>query len=122
MLTGRVLEGMKSRGIPSMALDMPKLRGRPPNGRGNFEITYDLEMAAREIADIYKRRRQVKLFFKWIKQILSDEDTQEQARTEGSTGYGPLPSNQPTLGAIPGAGNLSPLTYSQYAINWVIHK
>jgi hypothetical protein len=31
-------------------------------------ITNDLEMAAQDIADIYKRRWQVELFFKWIKQ------------------------------------------------------
>jgi IS4 transposase len=30
-------------------------------------ITNNLEMGAREIADIYKRRWQVELFFKWIK-------------------------------------------------------
>jgi hypothetical protein len=30
-------------------------------------ITNDLEIAAQDIADIYKRRRQVELFFKWIK-------------------------------------------------------
>jgi IS4 transposase len=33
-------------------------------------ITNDLEMTAQEIADIYKRRWQVELFFKWIKQNL----------------------------------------------------
>jgi IS4 transposase len=33
-------------------------------------ITNDLEMRAQEIADIYKRRWQVELFFKWIKQNL----------------------------------------------------
>jgi hypothetical protein len=33
-------------------------------------ITNDLEMGAQEIADIYKRRWQVELFFKWIKQNL----------------------------------------------------
>jgi putative transposase len=29
-----------------------------------------MEMGARDIADIYQRRRQVELFFKWIKQNL----------------------------------------------------
>jgi transposase len=33
-------------------------------------ITNDMEMEAQEIADIYKRRWQVELFFKWIKQNL----------------------------------------------------
>jgi hypothetical protein len=33
-------------------------------------ITNNVEMGAREIADIYKRRWQVELFFKWIKQNL----------------------------------------------------
>jgi hypothetical protein len=33
-------------------------------------ITNDLQMGAQEIADIYKRRWQVELFFKWIKQNL----------------------------------------------------
>ena len=33
-------------------------------------ITNDLEMGAQDIADIYKRRWQVELFFKWIKQNL----------------------------------------------------
>jgi IS4 transposase len=33
-------------------------------------ITNDLEMGAQEIADLYKRRRQVELFFTWIKQNL----------------------------------------------------
>jgi hypothetical protein len=33
-------------------------------------ITNNLEMTAQEIADIYKRRWQVELFFKWIKQNL----------------------------------------------------
>jgi hypothetical protein len=33
-------------------------------------ITNDLETGAQEIADIYKRRWQVELFFKWIKQNL----------------------------------------------------
>jgi hypothetical protein len=33
-------------------------------------ITNNLEMEAQEIADIYKRRWQVELFFKWIKQNL----------------------------------------------------
>jgi IS4 transposase len=33
-------------------------------------ITNDLEMAVQEIADIYKRRWQVALFFKWTKQNL----------------------------------------------------
>jgi hypothetical protein len=33
-------------------------------------ITNDFEMAAQDIADIYKRRWQVELFFKWIKQNL----------------------------------------------------
>ena len=33
-------------------------------------ITNDVEMGAQEIADIYKRRWQVELFFKWIKQNL----------------------------------------------------
>jgi hypothetical protein len=33
-------------------------------------ITNDLEMGAQEIAEIYKRRWQVELFFKWIKQNL----------------------------------------------------
>jgi uncharacterized protein YecE (DUF72 family) len=28
--TGRVIEGMKSRGIPLVALDMPDLKGLPP--------------------------------------------------------------------------------------------
>jgi IS4 transposase len=31
-------------------------------------ITNDLQMAAQDRADIYKRRWQVELFFKWIKQ------------------------------------------------------
>jgi hypothetical protein len=33
-------------------------------------ITNNMEMGAQDIADIYKRRRQVELFFKWIKQNL----------------------------------------------------
>jgi hypothetical protein len=33
-------------------------------------ITNNLEMGAQEIADIYKRRWQVELFFRWIKQNL----------------------------------------------------
>jgi hypothetical protein len=33
-------------------------------------ITNDMEMSAQDIADIYKRRWQVELFFKWIKQNL----------------------------------------------------
>jgi putative transposase len=33
-------------------------------------ITNDLEMSAQDIADIYKRKRQVELYFKWIKQNL----------------------------------------------------
>jgi hypothetical protein len=33
-------------------------------------ITNNMEMGAQEIADIYKRRWQVELFFKWIKQNL----------------------------------------------------
>jgi IS4 transposase len=33
-------------------------------------ITNNMEMTAQEIADIYKRRWQVELFFKWIKQNL----------------------------------------------------
>jgi hypothetical protein len=33
-------------------------------------ITNNLEMGAQEVADIYKRRWQVELFFKWIKQNL----------------------------------------------------
>jgi hypothetical protein len=33
-------------------------------------VANDLEMGAQEIADIYKRRRQAELFFKWIKQNL----------------------------------------------------
>jgi transposase len=33
-------------------------------------ITNNMEMAAQDIADIYKRRWQVELFFKWIKQNL----------------------------------------------------
>jgi hypothetical protein len=33
-------------------------------------ITNNMEMSAQEIADIYKRRWQVELFFKWIKQNL----------------------------------------------------
>ncbi|MDR0376332.1 MAG: transposase, partial [Spirochaetaceae bacterium] len=33
-------------------------------------ITNNIEMGAQEIADIYKRRWQVELFFKWIKQNL----------------------------------------------------
>jgi transposase len=54
----------------------PKPIGKIKYYDGEYHHTYEfitnnLEMGAPEIADIYKRRWQVELFFKWIKQNLS---------------------------------------------------
>jgi IS4 transposase len=39
-------------------------------GKGYTFLTYNFKLSARTIADIYKARCQVELFFKWIKQNL----------------------------------------------------
>jgi IS4 transposase len=50
-------------------------------------ITNDMEMGAQEIADIYKRRRQVELFFKWIKQNLKIKSFWGPVKMRYSDGY-----------------------------------
>lgn len=42
----------------------------PETGKSYFYITNQLDLAAKTIADIYKARWQIELFFKWIKQNL----------------------------------------------------
>jgi hypothetical protein len=51
-------------------------------------ITNNFELTAQEVADIYRRRWQVELFFKWIKQNLRVKSFWEPARTRCSVRYG----------------------------------
>lgn len=61
-------------GIKPQRLGMPKLRRigyrDPETGRHYEFITNHFELSAKTIAEIYKERWQVELFFKWIKQNL----------------------------------------------------
>lgn len=61
-------------GIKPRKLGMPQLRRigyrDPETGRHYEFVTNNFELSAKTIADIYKERWQVELFFKWIKQNL----------------------------------------------------
>jgi hypothetical protein len=47
-----------------------ELRVRTETGKELRILTNDLDLPAEEIADLYKRRWQIELFFRWIKQTL----------------------------------------------------
>ena len=61
-------------GVKSKQIGMPKLRRvgyRDPESGQRYEfLTNNFTLSAQTIADIYKERWQVELFFKWIKQNL----------------------------------------------------
>jgi len=61
-------------GIKPMKIGMPKLRRvgyrDPESGRPYEFLTNNFTLSAQTIAEIYKERWQVELFFKWIKQNL----------------------------------------------------
>jgi len=61
-------------GIKPKKIGMPKLRRvgyRDPESRQQYEfLTNNFTLSAQTIAEIYKERWQVELFFKWIKQNL----------------------------------------------------
>lgn len=61
-------------GIKPMKLGMPKLRRigycDPKTGKAYEFLTNNFNLSAQTIAEIYKERWQVELFFKWIKQNL----------------------------------------------------
>lgn len=61
-------------GIKPKKIDMPRLRRvgyRDPDTGKYYEfLTNHFQLSAQTIADIYKQRWQVELFFKWIKQNL----------------------------------------------------
>jgi len=47
-----------------------EIRVRIPTGKVLRILTNDLKASARKIADLYKRRWQIELFFRWVKQAL----------------------------------------------------
>jgi len=47
-----------------------EIRVRIPTGKVLRILTNDLKTSARKIADLYKRRWQIELFFRWVKQAL----------------------------------------------------
>ncbi|MGH9566353.1 MAG: IS4 family transposase [Candidatus Angelobacter sp.] len=61
-------------GIKPQKLELPPLRRvgyrDPESGRHYEFLTNNFQLAAQTIADIYKQRWQVELFFKWLKQNL----------------------------------------------------
>ena len=59
----------KSRRNPFEA-PVREIRVRIETGRILRILTNDLEAPAREIADLYKRRWDIELFFRWVKQTL----------------------------------------------------
>jgi hypothetical protein len=63
------LTGVKTKTHYPKAIRKIKYYDKEYHHRYEF-ITNNMELDAREIADIYKRRWQVELFFKWIKQNL----------------------------------------------------
>lgn len=60
---------MRSRRNPFEA-PVREIRVRIETGRVLRLLTNDLDAPAREIADLYRRRWQIELFFRWIKQTL----------------------------------------------------
>lgn len=61
-------------GIKPRKLGLPRLRRvgfrDPETGRHYEFLTNNFRLSAKTIAEIYKQRRQIELFFKWIKQNL----------------------------------------------------
>ena len=47
---------------------MREIGVRLDDGRTLRVVTNDLDAPAQEIADLYKRRWQIELFFRWVKQ------------------------------------------------------
>jgi hypothetical protein len=63
------LTGAKTKDLYPYTIRMVKYHDDEHNRKYVF-ITNNMSLSAQEIADIYKARRQVELFFKWIKQNL----------------------------------------------------
>ena len=53
-----------------MSVELPEVRVRTDTGKVLRILTNDLTARAQQIADLYKRRWMIELFFRWIKQTL----------------------------------------------------
>jgi IS4 transposase len=65
-LPGRLANSRKN----PMQVAVRELRVRIDTGKVLRVVTNDLDASAQEIADLYKQRWQIELFFRWIKQTL----------------------------------------------------
>jgi IS4 transposase len=68
--TGHLPQRMAARRRNPMSGLVREVRVRHDNGKILRLFTNDLVASAQEIADLYKRRWQIELFFRWIKQTL----------------------------------------------------
>jgi IS4 transposase len=59
-----------SRRANPMGEPVREVRVRTPTGKLLRILTNDLEAPAADIADLYKKRWQIELFFRWVKQTL----------------------------------------------------
>jgi len=66
------LRKQKNRRVPTGAMEnqLREITVRISTGKTIRVVTNDLEAPAQEIADLYRQRWQIELFFKWIKQNL----------------------------------------------------
>ncbi len=65
-----------------------RIKYRDPDGRVLVFLTNDFSLPALMVADLYKGRWQIELFFKWIKQPCASRPSTEPARTRSRHRYG----------------------------------